>query len=38
LRVSGHRGSRTHFDPNGFRTDAQIEEITSLLRNLAEEA
>ncbi len=38
LHGSGYKASRTHFDPNGLRTDAQIEELTSLLRNLAEKA
>ncbi len=38
LHGSGYKASRTHFDPNGFRTDAQIEELTSLLRNLAKKA
>ncbi len=38
LRIAGHQASRTHFHPNGFRTTAQIEEITSLLRTLSKKA
>lgn len=38
LRKSGHGASRTHFDPNGFRTDAEIVELRALLRDLAKEA
>lgn len=37
LRRAGCLASRTHFDPTGFRTNAQIEEITSLLRKLSDE-
>lgn len=32
---AGYTASRTHFDPNGFRTDAPMEKITVLLRGLA---
>lgn len=38
LHDAGYKASRTHFDPNGFRTDAQIEGLTSLLHNLAKKA
>ncbi len=38
LHGAGYQASRTHFDPNGFRTDGKIEELTSLLRNWAEKA
>ncbi len=38
LHGAGYQATRTHFDPNGFRTDAKIEELTSLLRNWAEKA
>jgi len=32
LRESGYRASRTHFHPVGFRTDARIGELRSVLR------
>jgi tRNA (guanine26-N2/guanine27-N2)-dimethyltransferase len=35
LHAAGYRATRTHFAPNGFRTDARIEELTSLLGNWA---
>lgn len=38
LRECGLQASRTHFDSNGFRTEAKIEELTSLLRRFSEEA
>lgn len=35
LHENGYRVSRTHFDPNGFRTDAPNRHILSILRSLA---
>ena len=32
LRSIGHRASRTSLDPNGFKTDASIDEILNLLK------
>ena len=32
LRSSGHRSSRTSLDPNGFKTDATIDEILNVLK------
>jgi tRNA (guanine26-N2/guanine27-N2)-dimethyltransferase len=32
LRSIGHRASRTSLDPNGFKTDATIDEILNLLK------
>ena len=32
LRSTGHRASRTSLDPNGFKTDAAIDEILNLLK------
>jgi tRNA (guanine26-N2/guanine27-N2)-dimethyltransferase len=32
LRSTGHRASRTSLDPNGFKTDATIDEILNLLK------
>jgi tRNA (guanine26-N2/guanine27-N2)-dimethyltransferase len=36
LRQCGYRASRTHFDPNGFRTDMECEGLVALLRSRAE--
>jgi len=35
LRENSYQAARTHFHPNGFRTNAPTREITSLLRNSA---
>ncbi len=32
LRASGYKASRTHFSDTGFKTDASIEEIKSILK------
>jgi tRNA (guanine26-N2/guanine27-N2)-dimethyltransferase len=34
LRRAGYSASRTHFEPNGFRTDANIEDLAALLRSI----
>jgi len=34
LRNAGYSASRTHFETNGFRTDAQIKDLTTLLRGI----
>ncbi len=33
LHENGYRATRTHFNPNGFRTNASIAEVASLLRD-----
>ena len=38
LHRAGYQATRTHFAPNGFRTDAQIGGLISLLRNLTKKA
>jgi tRNA (guanine26-N2/guanine27-N2)-dimethyltransferase len=34
LRQKGYQSTRTHFHPNGFRTNAEIGEIASLMHSL----
>jgi tRNA (guanine26-N2/guanine27-N2)-dimethyltransferase len=38
LRESGYKATRTHFDPNGFRTDAPNREVSSIVKSLANKA
>jgi len=38
LSSKGYEASRTHFHPNGFRTEASTKEIASILRALAKKA
>jgi tRNA (guanine26-N2/guanine27-N2)-dimethyltransferase len=35
LRHSGFQASRTHFHPNGFRTNAAVKELRSVLKTLS---
>jgi tRNA (guanine26-N2/guanine27-N2)-dimethyltransferase len=35
LRESGYKSTRTHFHTNGFRTDATISEIASLMHSIS---
>jgi tRNA (guanine26-N2/guanine27-N2)-dimethyltransferase len=37
VREKGYESTRTHFHPNGFRTDAKTSEIASLIQSLAKE-
>lgn len=37
IRSTGYPVSRTHFSPTGFRTDAPLEDIKKILRELSEE-
>jgi tRNA (guanine26-N2/guanine27-N2)-dimethyltransferase len=38
LRKEGHKATRTHFNPTGFRTDASLEAIIASFRYIAEKA
>jgi len=38
LRDSGYKATRTHFDSNGFRTDAPSREVSSIVESLANKA
>ena len=38
LAEAGFSATRTHFSPNGFRTDAPCKQIGSIFRALADEA